>query len=141
MAACLMALGCLDAASPSDGRRADLAFYPVFEGYGPLDGSPSDVDSFRIIISNPPRLDTVYVRIPPGQDSVELRVQVAVSSGLDTVTIGFQGYSSTTGLLLYSGTQSIELRGGIPSPPRPVDATYVGPGRNVKTIVISPDQA
>ncbi|MDP3775148.1 MAG: Ig-like domain-containing protein, partial [Gemmatimonadales bacterium] len=142
VSACLMALGCLDAASPSDGRRADLAFYPVFEGYGPLDGTPSDVDSFRITISNPPFRDTVVVRVlTEGQDSIELRVQVTVNAGSDTVTISFQGYSSATGMLLYSGTQSIELRGGIPSPPRPVDATYVGPGRGVRSISIGPDQA
>jgi hypothetical protein len=140
VSACVLASGCFDALAPGTGQLVDLAFYPVFDGHGPLDGAPSDVDSFRIVVNNPPRLDTVYVRLPPGQDSIELRVRVTVSSGPDTVTIGFEGYSSVTGLLLYSGTQDIEVHGGIPGPPQPINASYVGPGQGIRSLVVNPRQ-
>lgn len=138
---CLSAPGCFDALAPGAGQRVALAFYPVFEGYGPLDGTPSDVDSFLFEINNPPNPpDTIYRRLPPGQDTIQLSVTVEVGGGLDTIGIGFHGFNSTTGMELYAGSQSVELHAGIPAPPQPVQAGYVGPGKGIGSLVVNPRQ-
>ncbi len=138
---CLSALGCFDSLAPDAGQRVQLAFYPVFEGYGPLDGAPSDVDSFRFEINNPPNPpDTIYRHLPPGQDTIQLSVVVRVGGGLDTVGIAFHGFNSTSGTELYAGTQSVELHAGIPAPPQPVQAGYVGPGKGIGSLVVNPRQ-
>lgn len=141
-AACALVLGCLDAAGPAHARRVALSIVPVFEGMSPLDGTPSDVDSFFIRVANPPGPDvTLGVRIPPGQDSIRLEVQVEISGATDTVTVGFQGYNSVTGLLLYSGSQQFTITAGIPVPGTPVPAAYVGPGQSVRGLTVSPTAA
>ena len=142
VAACVLALGCLDAAGPGHARRVALSIVPVFEGMSPLDGTPSDVDSFFIRVSNPPGPDvTLGVRIPPGQDSIRLEVQVVITGATDTVTVGFQGYNSVTGLLLYSGSQQFTITAGVPVPGTPVPAAYVGPGQSVRAVTVSPTAA
>ncbi len=142
VAACVLALGCLDAAGPGHARRVALSIVPVFEGMSPLDGTPTDVDSFFIRVSNPPGPDvTLGVRIPPGQDSIRLEVQVVISGATDTVTVGFQGYNSVTGLLLYSGSQQFTITAGVPVPGTPVPAAYVGPGQSVRALTVSPTAA
>lgn len=142
VAACVLALGCLDAAGPGHARRVALSIVPVFEGMSPLDGTPSDVDSFFIRIANPPNPDTTLgVRIPAGQDSIRLEVEVVIHGALDTVTVGFQGYNSVTGLLLYSGSQQFTITAGVPVPGTPVSAAYVGPGQSVRALTVSPTAA
>lgn len=142
VSACAVLLGCLDAAGPGHARRVALSIVPVFEGMNPLDGTPTDVDSFFIRVSNPPGPDvTLGVRIPPGQDSIRLEVQVVISGATDTVTVGFEGYSSATGLLLYQGSQSFALTAGVPVPGTPVAAAYVGPGRGIAALTVSPGSA
>ena len=142
VAGCVLALGCLDAAGPAHARRVALSIVPLFEGMSPLDGTPTDVDSFFIRVANPPGPDvTLGVRIPPGQDTIRLEVQVVISGALDTVTVGFQGYNSVTGLLLYSGSQQFTIRAGVPVPGTPVAAQYVGPGREIRGLQVSPRSA
>lgn len=140
-AACALALGCLDAAGPGGGRRVSLNIIPVFEGMNSL-ATPTDVDSFFIRVSNPPDPDvTVGVRIPAGQDSITLRVDVALNATRDTITVGFQGYSSATGLLLYQGSHTVEITAGVPLPSASVPAAYVGPGGGIEVLSVTPRTA
>ena len=128
---------CLDGTGP-DARRAFLAIHPVFDGVGTRAGGASDVDSFVIRIVNPPLADQVIVRrIPPGQDTIQISVPVDLTAAQDTVTVSFSGYSSVTGLLLYSGSQTVVATAGR-STSVPVTATYVGPGQGIDSVVVAP---
>lgn len=127
---------CLDGTGP-ESRRAYLAIQPVFDVRAGRAGGTSDVDSFVIRIVNPPRADQVVVRlIPPGQDTIQISIPVELSSR-DTVTIAFDGYSSATGVLLYSGSvTTVAIPGATTSVP--VAATYVGPGQGIDSLLVSP---
>jgi len=128
---------CADTAGP-DGYRARLSIYPVFAGAQQLAGAGSDADSFVVRISNPPlpNIDTTVV-IPAGQDEITLTLNVFITSASDTVTVLFQGFSSATRLLLYQGSQKVAVRAGVPAPPVPVQAAYVGPGSGIDSLVLS----
>jgi len=128
---------CLDGTGP-DIRQVRLAIVPVFSGMGTHAGGTSDVDSFVIDVDNPPLPPQHIVRrIPPGQDTIQIAVVVDLTSPVDTVLITFSGYSSTTGLLLYSGSQSVVAVAGLPTTV-PVTATYVGPGQGIDSVLVSP---
>lgn len=128
---------CVDGLGP-EGRRAYLAIYPVFSGTGVRAGGTGDVDSFVIRIVNPPLADQVLVRrIPPGQDTIQIAVVVDLTASLDTMTVSFEGYNSATGVLLYSGTQTVVAAAGVPVAV-PVTATYVGPGQGIDSLIVAP---
>lgn len=143
LAGVLWALGCLDVAAPASARRVALNVYPEFAvgGAGGVDASgPSDVDSFVVHISNPPLSDTtISVRVDPGQDSIVIPVSVATTLGTDTVTISFEGYSSASGMLLYSGSVTVTVVSGLTPTETPVPVIYVGPGRGVHSLAIAPN--
>jgi hypothetical protein len=142
MLAMALLAGCLDVAAPGGVRRAQLALYPVYDVAGVRDGTPSDVDSFVVLVQNPPFADTtISVKIPVGEDTVQVTLSVTVASGEDTVGVTFDGYSSVTGLKLYHGTINIPVVAGTPSPPQPVAVTYVGPGRSLGSLSIAPRTA
>lgn len=130
---------CLDAVAPHAAWRANLTLVPVFAVADPLDGTASDVDSFVIIIENPPfPKDTVVVKIPPGEDSIRIEISALVSGGADTVSVTFDGYSSVTGLRLYSGTVTVAVLAGIPARADSVPVSYVGPGSGITALTVSP---
>jgi len=144
-ACCAVALAvlwaCADTLGPAR-YHARLAIYPVFAGSGQLGGVGSDVDSFVVQISNPPLpdVDTTVV-IPSGQDQITLKLDVPISSALDTVTVTFRGYNSSTRMLLYQGSQQLTVRAGVPAPPVPVQAAYVGPGSGIDSLRLSTSSA
>ncbi len=128
---------CLDGTGP-ESRHAQLAIVPVFDFTGTRAGGTSDVDSFVIVVDNPPLApQTIVRRIPPGQDTIQISVVVDLTAAVDTVTITFSGFSSTTGQLLYSGTVPVVATAGLPTTV-PVVATYVGPGQGIDSLLVSP---
>jgi len=128
---------CLDGTGPEN-RQVRLAIVPVFSGMGTRAGGTSDVDSFVIDVDNPPLPPQHIVRrIPPGQDTIQISVLVDLTSPIDTVTITFSGYSSATGLLLYSGSQAVVAAAGLPTTV-PITATYVGPGQGIDSVLVAP---
>jgi hypothetical protein len=131
------AWSCLDGTGP-ESRLAHLAIAPQFDFTGARAGGTSDVDSFVIVVDNPPLApQTIVRRIPPGQDTIQISIVVDLTAAVDTVTITFSGYSSTSGLLLYSGSQSVVATAGIAATV-PVTATYVGPGQGIDSLLVSP---
>jgi hypothetical protein len=132
---------CADTVGPGL-YHARLSIYPVFADASLLGGAGSDVDSFLVRISNPPLpdVDTTVV-IPAGEDEITLTLNVPVSSALDTVTVLFRGYSSATGQLLYQGSQDVTVRPGVPTGSVPVQASYVGPGAGIDSLVLAPSAA
>jgi uncharacterized protein YjdB len=136
-------LGCLDAAGPRGVRRVALALVPVFDQMAPQDGTPTDVDSFVVRISNPPAPDLVRsVLLPPGQDEIRLEVEVEIVGAIDTVSVSFEGYNAATGLLLYqSPATPFAITAGLPVPRTPVNAQYVGPGREIRSLTVAPRAA
>ena len=118
--------------------RAPLSLYPVFGVHGVRAGGASDADSFVITIHNPPLADQVVVRrIPPGQDTIQISIAVDLTADKDTVDIAFEGYSSASGVHLYSGSVTAVLSAGRPTTV-PVAATYVGPGQGIDSLLVSP---
>lgn len=141
LALCSTLASCFDGTAPGGARRASLSFVPVYSTGGVMDGTPSDVDSFLIVVSNPPLPDIIRaVRLAPGQDSITLSIDVDLVGGLDTVDVSFQGFNSVTGLLLYSGTQSFGVTAGT-ARPQPIPVSYVGPGTGVDSVIVSPTAA
>jgi hypothetical protein len=138
-------LGCLDAIaprSPSAAHAVSLGIVPVFDGRAAEDGIPGDVDLIRIVLHNPPAADTTLdFAIAPGQDSITIKIPIAMTGSVDTVGVTFQAIRSSDGAILYSGTESYPVSVGPPSPPSPLVATYVGPGRNILSISITPSAA
>lgn len=140
IAVCLGAWSCADfGVAPR--WQARLAIVPVFSGANPQDGVAADVDSFVVTISNPPAAPvTGFVRVAPGQDTIVLTLSVELNSSLDTVDVSFQGFNAATGLLLYQGTQNLEVASSGQSPtPAPVTVAYVGPGQGLDSIIAAPD--
>lgn len=132
---------CLDGLAPGGVRRAALSIVPVYGSTGVRDGTPSDVDSFVIVVRNPPLPDiTRTIRLLPGQDSIVLSLDVDLVGGLDTVDVSFSGYNSTTGLLLYQGSQTVGVTAGS-SQQQPLPASYVGPNAGVDSVLVSPTGA
>jgi hypothetical protein len=139
------ALSCLDAAGPGGLRRTALfAVYPVFDAQGPLDGAPSDVDSIHITVANPsPPPDSIRRgrRILPGQDTIHFVLEVPMNRSEQQFGYAFQAIRSSDGMVLYSGVDTVTVRVGQLNQPEPVVAVYVGPGRDIKTIDITPSDA
>ncbi len=78
LAAGIAATSCLDASGLASGT-VRLGLYPVFEGAAPRagrDGTPTDVDSFVVIVANPPRADTIVRKLGPGQDTLFIELEI-----------------------------------------------------------------
>ena len=119
---------------------------PVFAGFGAHDGVPSDVDSIVVTIHNPPAADIVISqRIEPGQDSIVLTIDVELgSTGLDTVSMSLEAIRTLPAppqVLYRADSVPLEVRAGQPTRMDTVQATYVGPGQNIRSISISPQSA
>ena len=134
----MIAAACMEVSGPHAAQRLALNVYPVFDVQA--GGGAGDADSFVIVISNPPFPDdTIKRKIEAGQDTIQITVQTEVSSsGADTISVGFGGFSSLSGLQLYAGTATITVFAGAPSASAPVPASYVGPGANIKTLALAP---
>lgn len=143
LAAGVAATSCLDASGLASGT-VRLGLYPVFEGAAARDGrdgTPTDVDSFVVIVANPPRADTIVRKLAPGQDTLFIELEIELLQALDTLNVQFRGYNSLNGLLLYSGTLSVAVSPGVTIPDRPVAASYVGPGQGLGSLGVLPDAA
>jgi hypothetical protein len=148
LAAVAAVAGCLDALAPGAAHRAgSIGIVPVFEGVAAQDGTiPADVDSISITIHNPPAADTtIGVRILPGQDSIMISIDVPLANGaLDTMSMGFKAIRTTPApptVLYQADSVPLIVRAGTPTRADTVRATYVGPGRNILSIAISPKSA
>ncbi len=136
-------VGCLDAIAPGHGgvAGASLRLMPVFAGAA-SGGIPGDVDLIRLTIHNPPSPDTTIDRpVTPGQDSIVVTVPVALNGTVDSVVIGFQAIRSSDSTVLYTGTDTVAVGPGLPTTAAPIVATYVGPGKNILSISITPTAA
>jgi hypothetical protein len=137
--------GCFESVAPLAGRGR-LAFYPVFAETGAVagrDATPTDVDSFVIVVLNPPstRPDTIVRRLEPGQDTLRFEIDVAINEPNDSVVVQFRGYNSLTGMELYRGSQTLPVSASFTYPARALPVSYTGPGQNVVAVVVSPDAA
>jgi hypothetical protein len=142
LAAVAAVAGCLDALAPGAAHRVgSIGIVPVFEGAAARDGLPADVDSIVVTIHNPsppPPDTTVGVHVEPGQDSIVITIEVPLSTAAsDDRTLTFQALSSD-GTVLYSGTSDVTVKAGIPTTADSVRVVYVGPGQNIRSLVLSP---
>ena len=142
LAAVAAVAGCLDALAPGAAHRVgSIGIVPVFEGAAARDGLPADVDSIVVTIHNPsppPPDTTVGVHVEPGQDSIVITIEVPLSTAAsDDRTRTFQALSSD-GTVLYSGTSDVTVKAGIPTTADSVRVVYVGPGQNIRSLVLSP---
>lgn len=136
LASCGVFVSCLDGIGPGGNHRATLHIVPQYEVL--RDGTPSDVDSFVITISNPPAADVIERRrLPPGQDTIQIRIDIDLGGSVDTVNITFQGFNAATGLLMYQGSQQVEVTTG-GAEEADIPATYVGPGQGVDSVLVNP---
>jgi len=138
----IAAMGCLDAIAPPrgggrGGGSAGIALSPVFEGAS--SGSiPSDVDLIRITIHDPPAPDsTVSIPVTPGQEEITLTIPWTLNGIRDEIVVSFEAIRSADSTVLYSGTDTMTVAAAQTSS-SPVVAAYVGPGKNIKTIAITP---
>ena len=142
LAVAAAAAGCLDALAPGAPHRvARVGLVPVFEGRAGL-ALPGDVDSIAITIHNPnppPPDTTVGLRVAPGQDPIVVSIDIPLSgAGSDTRTLSFAAIRSSDGMVLYSGSEDVVVRAGVPTHADSVRVNYVGPGRNIAALTLSP---
>ena len=136
---------CTDSTGPKNGLRALVGFAPV------LSTAATDVyrnlASFELAITNVRvRLerangdiasDTV-IAVVPGQDSVVLQVSVELEGTQEAFEARVELRDGD--LVLFSGTQTITARVGIPSgPPPPIVLEFTGPGATVTSLDVEPD--
>jgi hypothetical protein len=145
------AFGCLDALAPGAPHRAvRLGIVPMFEGVAAQNGGiPGDVDSILLTIHHPPAPDTVIgVSVAPGQDSIVFSIDVPMGSGaIDTVAIGLVAMRHLSGppprldTLYRADSVPLVVRMGQPTRADTLPVRYVGPGRDIASIAISPASA
>ncbi len=142
LAVAAAAAGCLDALAPGAPQRvARIGIVPLFESTAGQ-ALPADVDSIEITIHNPnppPADTTVGVRVEPGQDSIVISIEVPLSgAAIHTRTLSFAAIRSGDGAVLYSGTQDVVVRPGVPAHADSVRVRYVGPGQNIASLALAP---
>ena len=141
LAATLVLGSCLrDAFAPGAGSRARLGIAPRFEAAGaPI----VDFDRVRVTILRPlasrrPVVDTV-VAFPPGADSVELAVQVALEASREEFLVYVRLITALGDTVFRNDPypQSVVAVAGEPSTILDALLTYVGVGSNAVGIVIA----
>jgi hypothetical protein len=102
---------------------------------------PGDIDSIEIIVTRPPDTTAVArvgIAIEADQDSIMIPVTIPLEGASTAYHVRFVALGD--GAPLYSGEQDVTVT-AIPSSPAPIVAVYVGPGRNIRTVTISPATA
>ncbi|HEY7684607.1 MAG TPA: hypothetical protein VH833_00745 [Gemmatimonadales bacterium] len=128
-----------DAAGP--GRRVALAVEAVLPSSLELDAFNLTIDNIRLIVVRPPS-DTVFnstFPFLPNLDSLQLSAEVTLEQSPETFQVTIQMLSGST--LLFTGTQDVTVSSVSNNPPAQVPVTYSGPGQNVATLTIGPQDS
>lgn len=70
-------------------------------------------------------------------DSLNVSFNFLTSAAAETLSVQLD-YETLTGTVLFTATQSVEVRAGAPASPPPLPPTYIGPGSNVAFLSLSP---
>ncbi len=87
------------------------------------------------------KIDTLQNRLfpfPASSNTLTIDLTIQLNQPSDSVDVTLEYLAGT--LVVFSGSQRVEVRQGPPgtTPPVPVTVTYVGPGSNAGTLVVSP---
>ncbi|HTH63660.1 MAG TPA: hypothetical protein VL563_03175, partial [Gemmatimonadales bacterium] len=123
------------------GRRAAFAVEPVLPATLHLSAFNLTVDNFRLVIVRPPS-DTVYdqtATFPANQNSLPLSVDIPLNQSPEAFDVTIQLFSGS--VLLFEGTQSVSVSEGSNSTPAQVPVNYSGPGQNIATLTLDPQDS
>ena len=139
LAAALVLAGCLgDSTSPGHAHVARLAFAPVFETRSAL---VVDFNRVHIVLSRAAgaALDTT-VDFPPGADSLELTLLVAIRGSSETLALTLAMINAAGDTVFRGGPVPVTATTGVVTQPTPVPVAlrYVGVGANARSVRISP---
>jgi len=133
LAACA-AVACAEWAGPRLGGSPSLALVPVFPGaIGPSGGTLlDDLDRIRVVVRQLPSralvADTSTGVDADGNAQVTVPVLVIGSSPI-LFEVLLEGIRSSDARVLYTGIDTVAVRGGVPISPVSLPVTYVGPCR------------
>jgi hypothetical protein len=125
-----LAVACAEWAGPRLGRPS-LAIVPVLSPTAAIPGEASvdDLDRLRVIVHLLPArtlvTDTSVAVDPEG--NARLTVPVLVIGPAQTFEVALQGIRSSDGTVLYTGIDTVVVRGAGLVPPVTVPVSYVGP--------------
>jgi hypothetical protein len=141
VAAVLLALlapaGCGDPVGPGGPGAATVSVRPVLPEWAGLGLFNLAVDRARILVVRPPAeaaLDTL-VFFPTDSSQISVRLRVPLIAPREALTVSIQLLAGET--LLFSGSRSVEVSEAASVAP-PIPMQYVGPGREMTTLRISP---
>jgi fibronectin-binding autotransporter adhesin len=132
-------------AGPKSGLRALVGLSPTF--------SKAATDIYRNLVSFELAVNNIRVRfarvngeialdttvaVVPGQDSIVLELAVTLESGQEVLEALIELRDGE--LVLFSATQTVTARAGLPSaPPPPIELEYSGPGATAVSLDVDPD--
>ena len=96
------------------------------------------IDHVRLIAVNS-KGDTAFSQIfsfPANQSSLSLSADVPLAQSPETFQVAIELLSGP--VLLFSGTQSVNLSSGPSNPTAQIPVSYAGPGQNVATLTLGP---
>ena len=111
--------------------------------YSELDRFNLGVETIRIVLTRPNTTDTLAdttITIPPGADSIVAQVYVTLDAPQEVLTAAMEMRSGS--VLVFSGTTTVVAKvggvAGIGTPQPVLVPLWVGPGKDVVRIAISP---
>src|SRR5574341_99086 len=125
---------------PAGNRRAALALQPTFAPGLSLAAFGISIDSLRVIAIRPAS-DTLAdqtVPFPADSSSLTLNVSVNLLQAVETLTVVLEFRGS--GVVLFSGSQQVEVQSGAPgtNAPDTIPVSYAGPGAAVDSLEVGP---
>jgi hypothetical protein len=75
----------------------------------------------------------------PAKDTLVMAVPVELRQSVETLLVSI-GYFGATGAPVFQGSALVEVTVGIPAQPTKIPVSYVGPGQEVRSISITPQQ-
>jgi len=132
---------CTEGGTGPSAHRAALAVTTTLPSAADLASFNLVIDNVRLIVVRPPA-ETLFdqvVAFPASQTSLQLSATVDLQQDQETLDVTIQLLSGSQ--VLFSGTQSLQVTSGPTPAPAVIPVIYAGPGSNVASLTIDPQDS
>jgi hypothetical protein len=132
---------CTEGGTGPSAHRAALAVTTTLPAAADLASFNLVIDNVRLIVVRPPA-ETLFeqvVAFPASQTSLQLSATVDLQQDQETLDVTIQLLSGSQ--VLFSGTQSLQVTSGPTPAPAVIPVVYAGPGSNVASLTIDPQDS
>jgi hypothetical protein len=132
---------CTEGGTGPSPHRAALAVTTTLPSAADLASFNLVIDNVRLIVVRPPA-ETLFdqvVAFPASQTSLQLSATVDLQQDQETLDVTIQLLSGSQ--VLFSGTQSLQVTSGPTPAPAVIPVIYAGPGSNVASLTIDPQDS